>query len=98
MHETHTFAITADHPCLPGHFPGRPVVPGVVVLDEVLSGWQALHPSSTVSEITVAKFHRPLGPGEQVCVSYIPAGETVKFECRVGDERVASGRLRARPA
>ena len=28
--------IRADHPSLPGHFPGAPLVPGVVILDEVL--------------------------------------------------------------
>ncbi len=27
--------IPADHPSLPGHFPGRPIVPAVVILDEV---------------------------------------------------------------
>ena len=29
--------IHANHPTLPGHFPGAPLVPGVVILDEVLA-------------------------------------------------------------
>ena len=29
--------ISADHPSLPGHFPGMALVPGVVILDEVLA-------------------------------------------------------------
>jgi 3-hydroxyacyl-[acyl-carrier-protein] dehydratase len=35
------FEIAADHPCLPGHFPGQPVVPGVVVLDRVFAAIEA---------------------------------------------------------
>ena len=27
--------IEADHPSLPGHFPGRPLVPGVMLLEQV---------------------------------------------------------------
>jgi 3-hydroxymyristoyl/3-hydroxydecanoyl-(acyl carrier protein) dehydratase len=33
----HSFRIEPDHPALDGHFPGRPVVPGVVLLDEALA-------------------------------------------------------------
>lgn len=39
--DTLRFSIPADHPCLPGHFPGRPVVPGVVVLDRVFAAIEA---------------------------------------------------------
>jgi 3-hydroxymyristoyl/3-hydroxydecanoyl-(acyl carrier protein) dehydratase len=31
-----TLTIANDHPALAGHFPGHPVVPGVLVLDEVI--------------------------------------------------------------
>ena len=31
------FSIPLEHPCLPGHFPRQPVVPGVVILDAVQS-------------------------------------------------------------
>ena len=31
------FVVEPCHPCLPGHFPGSPLVPGVVVLDQVLA-------------------------------------------------------------
>ena len=36
--------IRANHPSLPGHFPGAPLVPGVVILDEVIAAlaeWRA---------------------------------------------------------
>ncbi len=44
------FEIAADHPCLPGHFPGRPVVPGVVVLDHVLAAIEALMLQDSMSQ------------------------------------------------
>ena len=34
------FTIAYDHPSLAGHFPGNPIVPGVVILDQVIRIWQ----------------------------------------------------------
>ncbi len=33
-----TLLIPADHPALPGHFPGQPLVPGALLLDVLLAG------------------------------------------------------------
>jgi 3-hydroxymyristoyl/3-hydroxydecanoyl-(acyl carrier protein) dehydratase len=57
------FCVPADHPSLPGHFPGRPVVPGVVLLDETL----ACLPPGLV--LLSAKFTTPVLPGDVVTVS-----------------------------
>ena len=35
--------ISANHPSLPGHFPGAPLVPGVLILDEVLAALRDKH-------------------------------------------------------
>ena len=75
--------IRADHPCLPGHFPGAPVVPGVLILDEVLR-------ASSARSIAWAKFHAPLMPDEEFAIHI----EGKKFSVRRGDTLIASGALR----
>ncbi len=52
-----------DHPSLAGHFPGRPIVPGVVLLDCVIAGLETAS-GRRVVRIDQAKFLAALQPGE----------------------------------
>ena len=66
------FVIAPDHPVLPGHFPGRPVVPGVVVLDRVLDAVEAVYGPLGVLRLPQVKFVRPLLPGQRAEVAIEP--------------------------
>lgn len=68
------FVIDADHPALPGHFPGHPVVPGVVVLDRVLAAIEAAHGPLGPLRLPQVKFVQPLLPGEEARIEIDPVG------------------------
>lgn len=59
------FTIGHDHPALPGHFPGAPIVPGVVLLERVLAQIEAAHRIDGPLRLPQVKFLRPLLPGER---------------------------------
>lgn len=65
-----TFVIPADHPSLPGHFPGRPLVPGVVLLERVMAAVESdckvlgLGPPHGSWGLPKVKFLQPLLPGQ----------------------------------
>ncbi len=90
--------IAADHPSAEGHFPGNPIVPGAVLLDEVLQaiGADEGHDFTSV-EILSAKFLRPVRPGDRLIIrwSTLASGAT-KFECLLPlqDQPVLTGTLR----
>lgn len=89
-------AIPAEHPAFAGHFPGMPVVPGVVLLDEALHAiGRSLGIDLSACAIPSVKFLSPVRPGEPVCVCYekSPAGG-IRFELLSGSRKVASGALR----
>ena len=67
--------IPHDHPSLPGHFPGRPVVPGVVVLDRVLAAIEAEAGPLRALRLPQVKFLQPLLPGQAAEVALEPAGD-----------------------
>ncbi|MEH6416235.1 hypothetical protein [Pseudomonas sp. CGJS7] len=97
-YRTMQFVIAADHPCLPGHFPGRPLVPGVVLLERAIEAVQAEHGPLTGVRLPQVKFMRPLLPGQAAEVeleSVAPA--RWKFRVRHADEILASGEIAADP-
>ena len=89
-------AISADHPSLPGHFPGAPLVPGVVILDEVLEALLEWRKGCLLTAIRTVKFLAPLKPGQAFTICFSASddgGGEVNFSCRVEDRVIVEGRL-----
>jgi len=73
-----TFVIEAGHPSLPGHFPGNPVVPGVVLLDRVAAVLEAAM-GGVIARIGAVKFLAPLRPGETAALHVTHADGRARF-------------------
>ena len=92
-----SFVIPADHPGLPGHFPGQPVVPGVVLLDEAFALIGARLGAVRVTGVDGVKFLAPVAPGRPVDVTYNAVNPgRVAFACAVGGTVVARGTVSVR--
>lgn len=90
------FSISVDHPSLPGHFPGRPVVPGVLLLDRVLEAIETTGGASGALRLPQVKFLRPLLPGEIARIELqAQDGPVWRFRILRGDELIASGEVAA---
>ena len=87
------FSIGHDHPSLPGHFPGRPIVPGVVLLERVIEAIERRHGALGPLRLPQVKFLQPLLPGEMATIAL--DGEPPRWRFRVlrGDVLLASGEV-----
>jgi 3-hydroxyacyl-[acyl-carrier-protein] dehydratase len=61
---TFDFHVAADHPSLAGHFPGHPIVPGVLLVDCLFRAVQGLT-GREIGRVPRLKFTSPLLPGER---------------------------------
>jgi 3-hydroxyacyl-[acyl-carrier-protein] dehydratase len=89
--------IAAEHPALPGHFPGRPIVPGVVLLDCVVNAAEAwLERTLVVGALRHAKFTSMLLPEEAAELELQAAGQELRFTItRCVDSSGPSGEQRS---
>jgi len=87
--------IPCDHPAFAGHFPGTPIVPGVVLLDEALGAIsRELGLTLERCTLTAVKFKSVVRPGERVTLRFeVSAPGTVRFELESASQPVASGTL-----
>ena len=89
-------AISADHPSLPGHFPGAPLVPGVVILDEVLAALRDRHKDCQLTAIRAVKFLQPLKPEQPFTIGLSASTDgasKVNFCCHIEGRLIVEGQL-----
>jgi 3-hydroxymyristoyl/3-hydroxydecanoyl-(acyl carrier protein) dehydratase len=96
----HTLTISAEHPALAGHFPGAPILPGVLLLDEMLRALELERFGSTTRyRIGAAKFVKPVRPGETLSLAHERlANGSIRFSILSAGQPVARGLLIPEPA
>lgn len=93
-HET-TLRIASDHPALPGHFPGRPISPGVLLLDLALEqGERWLGRPLTVDSLVQAKFVSPLLPEQDAQLHLTLTDNDLRFTITREGASIAQGLFR----
>ncbi len=91
--------VAADHPSLPGHFPGRPIAPGVLLLDRVLeAAEQWLAQPIEVAGLTQAKFTTPLAPEQSAVLEMTLRDLDLRFVLTHGQTLIAQGAFKLRRA
>jgi acyl-coenzyme A synthetase/AMP-(fatty) acid ligase len=84
--------ISADHPALPGHFPGHPIVPGVLLL-ELVEALLAEH-GYRVRECPQVKFLFPVVPLARLALRVEVTGRaTARFAIGVAEKSAVVGRF-----
>lgn len=87
-----TIQIPVDHPAFPGHFPGNPLLPGVLILDLVVNTYE-----SPVSGISIAKFLNPVLPGDVLNISIDELSNgTARFQVTRSTDLICVGQLKAK--
>lgn len=98
-----TLHIPVDHPAFAGHFPGSPIVPGVVLLDLALHAIvQAQGFALDAYELNSVKFLSPLSPdikaSSETCINFTVhyktiSKNTLNFDITADTRKIASANV-----
>lgn len=100
MNNATQWIVPADHPAFAGHFPGNPILPGVVLLDISLNAIAAATGIAMHGcEIRSVKFLSTATPGAELVIQHIRSDNgMIRFDIRAGTRELASGSIVPRPA
>lgn len=94
-----TREVPEDHPAFAGHFPGQPLLPGALLVSEVLEAVRSVPALAArlgaQPTLAAAKFLAPVRPGSTLLIDLTPetgASRGLRFEVRCGRVVAASGR------
>jgi 3-hydroxyacyl-[acyl-carrier-protein] dehydratase len=95
MNKVIHWVVPVDHPAFAGHFPGTPILPGVVLLDVTLHAMaEASGMEPDACEIGSVKFLSPAKPGDELEIRHdFQANGTIHFEIASGTRKIASGNI-----
>lgn len=91
--------VASGHPAFAGHFPTQPILPGAVLLDEVLAALARAHSLDLRAwQLSAAKFLGVITPGEALVLEHdVQPSGAIRFAVRAGERgmqrAVASGML-----
>src|SRR5207344_605584 len=86
-------AIPSSGPLFEGHFPGRPILPGIALLDLALRSLPPAPGGAGLCGIDRLRLRRLVLPGDRLEIEAAPAGSDGRFrlEVRRGEDLVADG-------
>ncbi|HEY8856168.1 MAG TPA: hypothetical protein VIM43_02280 [Rugosibacter sp.] len=95
MNNPSHWTIPTDHPSFAGHFPGTPILPGVVLLDTALHAIAAATGIALDNcEISSVKFLIPARPGDKLLIQHsISASGTIRFDIMADMRKIVSGSI-----
>ena len=94
-----TLLVAPDDPCLAGHFPGQPILPGVLLLDLLAAALRQAHPRAPGLVLEAVKFTAPVRPGQTVALRWADtAPGRAAFHAEADGVRVLAGRAAWTPA
>ena len=82
------------HPSLEGHFPGQPIIPGVVLLDQMAEALKKKQGRYLkIHRIPWVKFLSPLEPGVRIEFNFDISKNLARFTGKCAEKTIVSGQL-----